>query len=157
MFQFFLLTTRISEMFRSSTKTQPKLWLSAEGSVWAVIGSETPALGAVVVSSKASALLWGILVGWWLSDPRVLEEILLDVTVGLSKTHILSLTLLWFFPVIYRIFTCMLSVIIYVTATPLHFFVQVQIEFKSVNTRALFFPSVTLSFPYSKNLEESFL
>lgn len=157
MFQFFLLTTRISEMFRSSTKTQPKLWLSAEGSVWAVIGSETPALGAVVVSSKASALLWGILVGWWLSDPRVLEEILLDVTVGLSKTHILSLTLLWFFPVIYRIFTCMLSVIIYVTATPLHFFVQVQIEFKSVNTHALFFPSVTLSFPYSKNLEESFL
>lgn len=61
-----------------------------------MIGSETPALGAVVVSGKASALLWGILVRWRLSDPGVLQEIFLDVTVGLSKTHILDLTLLCF-------------------------------------------------------------
>lgn len=139
-------------MFRSSTKKQPKLWLSGERSVWVVIGSETPALGAVVVSSKASALLWGILVRWWLSDPGVLRDILLDVTVGFSKTHDLSLTLPWFLPAVHSKCTCMLNASIYVTALPLHFFVHVLIEFKSARAQALSLPSVPLSFPYSSDL-----
>lgn len=117
-----------------------------------MIGSETPALGAVVVSSKASALLWGILVRWRLSDPGVLQDISLDVTVGLSKTRIMSLTLPGFYPAVHSKCTCMLNASIYVTALPLHFFVHVQIEFKSVHAHALSLPSVTLGFPYSNDL-----
>lgn len=118
-----------------------------------MIGSGTPALGAVVVSSRASALLWGILVRWRLRDPGVLHEILVDVTVGLSKTHFLSLTFPWHFTAHTHTHTNMSSLSAHVLAS---FLTQpiYMCRLASNPYKALFFSaSVTLSSYCCKNLK----
>lgn len=93
----------------------------------------------------------------------MLQEILLDVTVGLSKTDILALTLLhsqshnttyYYKYIIHNYYDNIFNVRIYFGALLLPFFLRVQIEYECAHAHALFFPSVTLSFPYSKSFKE---